>query len=291
MRSQLIRSAVALAGLLATVTGTAAAAVPALPPGGRTVTHGPISITVPAVPSFQHGTITTMLDFCGSGQPFVYTGANVAFTWSAKSTAGPVVRYDIYDETFSGTFYDRSVTVPGISAWVDNYIDDCGGGSGKQYGWLIVARDRAGHSVQASVEAYLYVTRFDNTGAEGAQGTWTYTGRWGVSTCLCADGYRQTYTTAAGASATFAVTAKAGERLALMMAEGPGRGSARILLDGRITATINTYASTNSNRVITWSTGALKAGPHLVTIVNLATPGHPRVDVNAALTERPLTFG
>jgi hypothetical protein len=79
----------------------------------------------------------------------------------------------------------------------------------------------------------------------------------------------------------------AGTRVALMMAEGPGRGSFAVHQDGLLKGTISTRTSANANRVLTWTSGALSAGRHTFKIVNLASAGHPRIDVNAALATCP----
>jgi hypothetical protein len=39
------------------------------------------------------------------------------------------------------------------------------------------------------------------------------------------------------------------------------------------------------NRVLTWTTTGLTAGHHVFKVVNPATAGHPRIDVNAALSD------
>ena len=66
------------------------------------------------------------------------------------------------------------------------------------------------------------------------------------------------------------------------MAKGPGRGQADVFVDGVKTATINTYAQANSNRVIVYDKWML-AGVHTVKVVNKATAGHPRIDLDAVL--------
>jgi hypothetical protein len=76
----------------------------------------------------------------------------------------------------------------------------------------------------------------------------------------------------------------AGEHRDLMMATGPARGRADIYLDGVRRATIDTYAPTNGNRVYVWDSGSLSKGSHVIKVVNRATPGRPRIDINAMST-------
>ena len=71
-------------------------------------------------------------------------------------------------------------------------------------------------------------------------------------------------------------------RVGLVMSKGPGRGRADITVDGAKVATIDTYAATTQNRIIVW-TRDLGSGSHTVQIKNLATSGHPRIDLDAVL--------
>lgn len=66
------------------------------------------------------------------------------------------------------------------------------------------------------------------------------------------------------------------------MEKAPNRGSADVYVDGVKKATVNTYSSTTAHRVIVWQT-VLAAGAHVVKVVNRATAGHPRIDLDAVL--------
>ena len=168
---------------------------------------------------------------------------------------------------------------------IDNYQGDCGGGSAETVAFYIVAHDSAGHLVKsANVQTFMNVDRWNNMTAEQPQGTWTYTGSWATGICACADGGSQTFATASGATATYAYTSpvNAGNHIGLMMAEGPTRGSFQVFLDGVLKATISTHATANLNRVLVWDSGPLTMAQHVIKLVNLATAGHPRIDLNAA---------
>ena len=103
----------------------------------------------------------------------------------------------------------------------------------------------------------------------------------GTSLCTCASGGRQAYTTTAGATAT--VTTSPGvAHIGLVMAKGPVRGRADILVDGVKVRTIDTFAATNSNRIIVW-TRNLASGTHVIKVKNRATAGRPRIDFDAVV--------
>ena len=59
-------------------------------------------------------------------------------------------------------------------------------------------------------------------------------------------------------------------------------------VDGKYQKTINTYSKTTKHRVIVFDTW-LSAGPHTIKVVNKATPGHPRIDIDAVLTHDTYT--
>lgn len=102
-----------------------------------------------------------------------------------------------------------------------------------------------------------------------------------------------TWTTAAGAtlsggSARWARTAGAsfqqvftGRAVGIVVTQGPGRGSARIVLDGKTVATISLAGATTRVRVVAWQWSSATAGRHTLKLVVAGTAGHPRVDVDA----------
>ena len=73
-----------------------------------------------------------------------------------------------------------------------------------------------------------------------------------------------------------------GDQVALVMALGPGRGRASIRIDGTWLTNIDTFAAVNTNRVVVFR--RMPAGTHTLTIVNQATPGRPRIDLDAVMT-------
>jgi len=74
-----------------------------------------------------------------------------------------------------------------------------------------------------------------------------------------------------------------GAHVALIMAKGPARGKAAIYFDGHYVKTIDTYAPANINRIVMWDKELQGTSNHTIKIVNLATPGRPRIDIDAYL--------
>jgi hypothetical protein len=73
------------------------------------------------------------------------------------------------------------------------------------------------------------------------------------------------------------------QHVALIMAKGPARGKASVYVDGVYRATVDTYAAGNVNRVVVWEAEFAGTANHTVKVVNQATAGRPRIDVDAVL--------
>jgi hypothetical protein len=101
-----------------------------------------------------------------------------------------------------------------------------------------------------------------------------------VGLCACFSNTTTHFTTQKGASVSFAVTTRAQDHVAVVMEKNTNRGSAQIYLDGVLRATVNTHAAGPTHRQVVWQRFVTR-GQHMVTVVNLATSGHPRIDLDA----------
>jgi uncharacterized repeat protein (TIGR02543 family) len=106
----------------------------------------------------------------------------------------------------------------------------------------------------------------------------SYTGTWKTSNCGCFSGGHTLFSTTSGNTATFTFT---GNLIQFVSEKAPNRGSFKIYLDGKYQTTVSNHNATNQNAVIVWQKGFTTAGTHRLKIVNLATSGHPRIDVDA----------
>lgn len=163
----------------------------------------------------------------------------------------------------------------------DDYIDQQGGGHFHINGYDVRAYDCAGNHRTKYVSGGPIV--WQNTGESYGYGELdiTYSGTWGVSNCACWSGGTTHRTSQAGASATF--QASRGP-IALVMETAPDRGAFELWIDGQYHETVNTFATEKQHRTIVWAGNILGAGSHTVRIVNLASPDHPRIDLDAVLT-------
>lgn len=86
------------------------------------------------------------------------------------------------------------------------------------------------------------------------------------------------YASTGGASATYTFTGRA---IALVTTLAISRGSVQVYVDGTLTATVSTYATTTVYQRVAWAKTWASAATHTVKFVVAGTSGHARVDVDA----------
>ena len=125
------------------------------------------------------------------------------------------------------------------------------------------------------------VSNFTSTGSQ--EGGAAYTGTWRSASLAGAWGGTTRSTIAASASATFHCSSC--RALAWVTDEDSAHGSARVYVDGVLKATVNTRSSPRLTRVIASTFEWASDGAHTLKIVNAATSGHARIDVDGFLTQ------
>lgn len=267
-----------LLGSLGLVAVLTAACTPA-PTGPDTA---PPMLEVPERTAFVVGSqITT--DAGDEDNAGMSTGIQALLTWSASDPSG-ICGYDV-EEVFAGA--DPNALVQGTLETSYTYLTDTdyddqfGGGSFKTYGFNVVARDCAGNSSKKFVPTSPEVIQEDGRTFYYGDRPPTYTGSWGTSSCTCWSNGAVRRTTEAGASMSFTVDAFT-RRVALVMEQAPDRGRFRVLVNGAERAIVdNGTVSTPTHRMIVWE-GAVEPND-VVQVVNLATAGRPRIDVDAII--------
>ena len=117
----------------------------------------------------------------------------------------------------------------------------------------------------------------DSSTAIRYSGTWSFVNYSGYLN------RRAHWTKARSASATYTFD---GASVAWAGPVGPTRGKARVILDGRLVATVDTYRATFKARDVLWA-AALKDGRHTLRIQVLGTAGRPTVAVDGLYVLRP----
>ena len=266
--------------LLAT-TAAALTLASASPVHAATDTSPPSLVLQPAA-DFVVGSVLGATDVDTDGQIGATAGISMRATWRASDASG-ICGYSTHAEYAGGpSDWSSWSSATSLTHTATDYDDQYGGGSSKLEGYTVRARDCAGNTTDRFVGFRPIVAQEDGATFYYGDviGTPTYTGSWGSSSCTCFSGGGSTRrTTQAGASVSFT---GGPERTALVMAKGPNRGSAKVYVDGVLKATVNTHSTTKTNRAVVWN-GATNAGT--VRIVNVATAGHPRIDLDAVVID------
>jgi hypothetical protein len=251
----------------------------------------PPSLTVPVAPSFVVGNIveTTYNGDPNSCAGFAGFTLNIEqlIKWSATDDVA-VSSYDLYVIPVGAApfpFLQYTTDTQHTFLMSDDNDGDCGGGALATRGFWVTARDASFNATTKVIDMSHrpVVNQEDNTSTTNTSGELSYTGTWGQSNCTCFLRGHTAFTTRSGARVMFTRTYEGGDHVALVMAKGPGRGRASIRIDGNWLMDIDTYAPVNTNRVVVFER-MMSAGTHTLTIVNHATPGRSRIDLDAVMT-------
>jgi alpha-tubulin suppressor-like RCC1 family protein len=196
----------------------------------------------------------------GTGQIAVTT------TWTGTDPYASITSYQAKEQINEGAWIKATLTDAHATSLTLNLTP------GKRYDFQIRATDSLGHSSPWTPGVAFSLNGFQ----EGAA---TYSSSWVAAPLAGSWGGGVSYTVAANSSASFTYT---GRNLAWIGTKGPGYGSAKIYIDGTLWKTINCNATSTMKRQILfrYSNGLLTNSTHTVKIVNLATVGHPRIDVD-----------
>lgn len=209
--------------------------------------------------------------------------------WSASDNdIGCGVRYDV-EVVYSGSEPELIVEDdPRTELAVnhDDYNGDFGGGSLSIHGWNVIAHDCSGNSRVSGNFLGSNVWQENGRNAFGYDprpASITWSGTWAAQTGSWASGGSQRFTSSRNASVSFRKDFVDGQHIGIVMARGPARGSADVLVDDVKVATIDTNGAVNDNRRIVYER-RMSSGFHTVKVVNMASTGHPRIDIDAFLT-------
>jgi hypothetical protein len=278
------------------VAATALGAVAALAPAALAATDTtPPVWSKPPTNSIPLGAQVQPAGVLGDCDSY-YMGVTVGF--AAKDAQSGISRYgeSFYEETSQDAV---TVTSPvPETAWVVDNMCGCGGCDGENFYAWNGAGLHAAWEWQEEGMAVVQDDRFDGSirdfqagGLADLQGVYmTYNGTWATSAANAFSGGTTQKTTQSGASATLHIdnkpywgdpSGRVDYGLALVMAKAPDRGKAAVFLDGVRVATVDTYAASKLNRTVVWRSALAGNTGHTVKVVNLATAGRTRIDIDA----------
>ncbi len=144
---------------------------------------------------------------------------------------------------------------------------------GSTYRYVVKATDGAGNTT-----GWTYGPTFEPFIRQQSGGVVAFHGTWHTSSTVYASGGSLAYSTTSGASASYTF---AGMSVSWVSYRGPNRGKAAVYLDGVYKATVDLYSAAYHSKQVVYAATWPTSGIHTIRIVNLATSGRPRVDVDA----------
>ena len=217
--------------------------------------------------------------------------------WAAADATSGIAHTDLYgsDDRSPLSLYNTTEPARGSRTVAGgNYSSDCGDESSNNYYAIGAVDNRGNLALSQKVDAWVDVWQETGEAAEPAANPLPVTraGSWSSSACACFDYGHDLYSTTKGSSLTYSLNVdRPGRVAALVMAQGPGRGSMTVSVDGGAGTTVNTHRSAgNVNRVITWQSPApLSVGSHIIKVTNAGTAASPRIDLDALLLSAPMS--
>lgn len=240
-------------------------------------TAGP-QITVSASPNFMLGqSMGDAYDVDHDGNLYFWGGSTtMEYRWTA-SDPSDICRYTVDEEH-------------GSEGWVDGVQDYETNATSGRHSFKVDGMENSDDTSRIRINAWDCA---GNKSTVERRSSWTHMSTdygpaipsgWAQTSCTCFIGDSVLRTTTKNAAVTTTLTGGANPvRIALVMAKGPARGKAAIYYDGALVKTVDTYAAVNTNRVVVWD-GELRSGQHTVKVVNLATSGRSRIDVDALVS-------
>lgn len=245
----------------------------------------PPSLSVDQVAHFAVGSAVTSTfgTWNITDTPFWITDVPLSFQWKGYDGGSGICGYDVDETEVDSTnrvLENTKATSLGVT--LNDYDANYGGGS-DDTSFEVTAHDCAGNQTKQSSLTMIPVVRQDDGKDPYGEPVWdvAYIGQWKTVSCSCFSGGTTHATSTAGAKVSFALGGP--DRVALVMEKAPNRGAAKVYLDGILKTTVNTHSTTTRHHVIVWQ-AALSAGSHTLTVVNAATKGYPRIDVDAVIT-------
>lgn len=257
----------------------AVAAVLALTPAGVAHAAPPDGqaphLRIDPYPHYVTGsTMSGVLVDDGSGPSISYDYVS-RVQWSVSDASGICSQSINYASSDNGGEYLSSPLPlkPAVRGWNWGYDDYREGKARTRF--EVTATDCAGNTAVAHAQV-LYAD-FKEDSASSLR----YAGSWSTAVFAGFSGGTTHHTQARGASATQTVSAGP---VGLVMEKGPTRGAVDVYLDGKRVATVSTYAPDVAHRTVVWQSYLPGTAKHTLKLVNKATAGHPRVDLDVVLT-------
>jgi hypothetical protein len=193
--------------------------------------------------------------------------------WSASDPDDAIASYQVQMKINGGPWSPVSLTSPtSTSVTIRQTI-------GASFAFRVRAKDTFGNLGSWEVGPTRAVNGFQESSL-------TYNGTWTSASPATAWEGGVKDTTESAASAVFSFN---GDHIAWIGAMGPRFGSARVYLDGVLRSTVNCNSPTLLRRRVLLKYRWPTVGTHRIRIVNIATAGHPKTEVDGLVTLSSVT--
>ncbi len=199
------------------------------------------------------------------------TKAPSSVGWTAADSQSGLDHYQIQQRTDGGSWSTLNYSLTVKSKSRDLSL-------GHVYEFRVRAYDKAGHASGWKQSLSAKVGRFQETSS-----VISYSGTWTTATSSTASGGKTRYTKSASAKATITFT---GIGFTWVAPKSSSRGRADVWIDGGFVAEVDLHRSSGAPRLVVYAVRWTAPGTHTVEIRNLATSGHPRIDIDAILLTR-----
>jgi subtilisin len=196
----------------------------------------------------------------------------VRLSWSAGDVGSGVGLIELFVSRDGGTYSKVALGTAVPTAATRSML------LGHTYRYRVRAVDLSGR-----VSEWATGPAFRLSGYSESHATVAYRGTWTRASLAAAWGDRLKYTRARGARATFRFT---GREVAWVAPKSSGRGWAKVYVDGVLAARVSLYSASTRNRQVVFVKSWPSAGPHTLMVVNEATSGRSRIDVDGFVVLR-----
>jgi hypothetical protein len=218
-----------------------------------TVTNGTPTVTAPNPSLYANTTLST-------------STVRVKNGWSACDADG-ISSFKLQRQVNGGSWSTVSLS-SALATSINQSLT-----KGTTYRYRVRATDKSGLS-----SFYAYGPSFKPIVTDQTSSVVSYSGTWKTGSPSSCYGGSVKYSYASGAAATYSFSGSSGAWVAY---KGPTRGSAQVWVDGVLMATVNLYSTTTKARPVVYVFNWSGNGSHTIRIVNLATSGHGRIDIDA----------
>ena len=190
----------------------------------------------------------------------------IRLSWTGSDSGSGIASYDVqrsYDDAAYETI--KSATTATSLDWT-MYL-------GHSYKFRVRARDKAGN-----VGAWTTAYSWSGSLRQNSYASVVYAGSWTTSSNAEHSGGSVKSSSSAGASASLAFSGRA---IGLVTTLGPDRGAVQVWVDGALSATIDTYADTESFRQVVFNKTWSSYGSHTIKLVVVGTAGRPAFSLDA----------